>query len=106
MNQKIEELQKTIKEEGLETSRQIANKWIHDTNILINKNKWQTPEYEQDKLNKRGKGNMYVFFREDMWYPIEMYDDADAIKNAEHNPGTIKVENSKEEVVWELKNKE
>lgn len=42
----------------------------------------------------------YVFFRKDMWYPIEMKDDADACANAECNPGTMRVEDISGRVVW------
>lgn len=44
----------------------------------------------------------YVFFREGMFYPIGLRDDADAVQNALWNPGTIRVENMiTGEVVWE-----
>lgn len=45
--------------------------------------------------------NIYIFFRDDMFYPIELKDDASAKRNAEINPGTLKVENAvTREVVW------
>lgn len=44
----------------------------------------------------------YVFFREGMFYPINMKDDADAIVNAECNPGTLRVEDVSGRVVWSL----
>ena len=44
---------------------------------------------------------IYLFHREDMFYPIELRDDEDAKRNAECNPGTTKVENAiTGEVVW------
>lgn len=44
----------------------------------------------------------YVFFREGMFYPIGLRDDADAVQNALWNPGTLRVENMiTGEVVWE-----
>ena len=49
------------------------------------------------------KTEVYVFFRGDMWYPIDLYDDEDAIRNAEINIGTTKVENAAGKVIWELK---
>lgn len=53
--------------------------------------------------SKAPKSNVpYVFFRGSMWYPIELRDDADAIANALHNPGTTKVEDAKGRIVWEL----
>ena len=42
----------------------------------------------------------YVFFRDGMFYPIEMKDDADACANAECNPGTTRVEDANGRVVW------
>lgn len=44
----------------------------------------------------------YIFFREDMFYPIELKDDKDAIANAEYNAGTIRVEDVFGNVIWEL----
>lgn len=93
-------------EEDWEAGRRRKNKWIHGTNVLIYKNGWQTPEYKQDKLQKMKRDKVYMFHRADMWYPIELHDDADAIKNAECNPGTTKVENWKGEIVWELKSED
>lgn len=46
---------------------------------------------------------IYIFHREDMFYPIELNDDNDAIKNAEYNEGTTKVENRSGEIIWKLK---
>lgn len=42
----------------------------------------------------------YVFFRKDMFYPLEMKDDADARANAEFNLGTTRVEDMHGRVVW------
>ncbi len=42
----------------------------------------------------------YLFFRENHFYPVELRDDDDAKKNAEINPGTIKVEDVAGRVVW------
>jgi len=42
----------------------------------------------------------YIFFREGMFYPVELRDDADAKVNAELNPGTIRVEDIEGRVVW------
>jgi hypothetical protein len=44
----------------------------------------------------------YLFFRKEGFYPVQLKDDADAIKNALHNPGTLRVENVSGETVWEL----
>lgn len=46
-------------------------------------------------------GSVYLFFRKNGFYPIELYDDADAIKNAEYNEGTIRVEDLSGRVVWQ-----
>ena len=43
---------------------------------------------------------LYLFFRAEGFYPIELRDDADARANAECNPGTLKVETAIGEVVW------
>ncbi len=53
---------------------------------------------------------IYLFHRKDMFYPLELKDDADAVANAKCNPGTTKVERvvyddglnetSQVEVVW------
>lgn len=44
----------------------------------------------------------YIFFREDMFYPINLKNDEDAIANAECNAGTIRVEDVFGNVIWEL----
>lgn len=43
---------------------------------------------------------VYIFHRDKMWYPIELYDDKDAKKNAEHNAGTTKVTDATGRIVW------
>lgn len=45
--------------------------------------------------------NVYIFFRDKLWYPIELRDDKDAIANALNNPGTTKVETPSGEIVWQ-----
>lgn len=42
----------------------------------------------------------YVFYRDEMFYMIELMDDADAVANAECNPGTRRVEDMKGNQVW------
>lgn len=42
----------------------------------------------------------YVFVRADMFYMIELWDDADACVNAEINPGTVRVEDVTGRLVW------
>lgn len=44
----------------------------------------------------------YIFFRDGTFYPVELSSDEQARKNAECNPGTLKVENAlTREIVWE-----
>jgi len=45
---------------------------------------------------------IYIFFRKDGFYPIELIDDSDACNNALCNPGTMKVEDSTGRTVWQL----
>ena len=48
----------------------------------------------------RGK-RLYIFQREEGWYPVELADDDEARRNAEHNPGTLRVENlDGSRVIW------
>lgn len=43
----------------------------------------------------------YVFYRDEMFYMIDLMDDADAVANAECNPGTRRVESALTgETVW------
>lgn len=42
----------------------------------------------------------YVFYREEMFYMIELLDDADAVANAECNQGTRRVEDMRGNQVW------
>lgn len=44
--------------------------------------------------------NTYIFYRDDMFYMIELMDDADAVANAECNPGTRRVEDMRGNQVW------
>jgi hypothetical protein len=46
----------------------------------------------------------YIFFRDDMFYPVELKDDEDAIANAKLNSGTLKVEDLNGRVVWKAEN--
>ena len=43
---------------------------------------------------------IYIFFRDDMFYPLELKDDNDAIVNAIINNGTTKVEDVNGRLVW------
>lgn len=42
----------------------------------------------------------YILFRDYMSYLIELMDDADAVSNAECNPGTRRVEDMRGNQVW------
>lgn len=42
----------------------------------------------------------YVFFRKEGFYPIELLNDEDAKRNAELNPGTLRVEDINGRVIW------
>ncbi len=44
---------------------------------------------------------VYIFYREEYFYPVELKDDADARANAEANPGTLKVLDHCGRQVWE-----
>jgi hypothetical protein len=46
------------------------------------------------------RSKVYIFHRGDMWYPIELRDDADAVANAKCNPGTTLVTDHQGREVW------
>lgn len=52
------------------------------------------------EITEDATSKVYIFHREDMWYPIELYDDKDAIQQAKNNPGTTKVEDSTGKIIW------
>jgi len=45
-------------------------------------------------------GKWYTFFRENMFYMIELGSDEQAIDNVHCNPGTTKVEDVNGNIVW------
>lgn len=45
---------------------------------------------------------IYIFFREDVFYPIELENDKEAIEGAELNKGTLRVEDLNGRIVWQL----
>ena len=49
--------------------------------------------------------NTYIFHREHdgkpFWYPVELKDDDDAVRNAHHNRGTLKVTTPDGRVVFD-----
>ena len=55
-------------------------------------------------MNTQAPKKVYIFFRKGGWYPLELWNDKDAVANALNNPGTIKVETVKGRVVWKAKN--
>lgn len=44
--------------------------------------------------------NYYIFRRAEGFYPLLLQDDADAVANAECNPGTLRVEDWTGRQVW------
>ena len=52
------------------------------------------------EMNEKRNDGIYIFYREDMFYPLNLKDDADAIANAECNEGTTKVEDIHGNVIW------
>jgi len=43
---------------------------------------------------------IYLFYREDGFYSLELVDDEDAIRNAIFNPGTLTVTDIDSNIVW------
>jgi len=50
-------------------------------------------------INNNTQTQVYVFFRSEGFYPLELRDDDEAIKNAVHNSGTLQVIRAMDEVV-------
>lgn len=44
---------------------------------------------------------VYIFFREGMFYPIEEENDEKVLKHVELNPGTLKIETIDGRVIYE-----
>lgn len=44
--------------------------------------------------------NNYIFKRAEGFYPLTLNDDAEAVANAECNPGTLRVEDYRGRQVW------
>lgn len=54
------------------------------------------------RLMKHPKPMMTVlFFREGMFYPIDVPEDDDLAKHAELNPGTLRIEDIRGKVLWQ-----
>lgn len=53
------------------------------------------------QINEPVGNRVYLFYHDDLFYLIELEDDADAIANAEINKGTTKVEDINGRVVWQ-----
>lgn len=45
--------------------------------------------------------DIYLFFREGGFYPVECRNDDDARNQAERNPGTVRVENVDGKIIWQ-----
>jgi len=56
--------------------------------------------HDKRALKAQGLKRLYTFHRAEGWYPLELADDEDARKNAEFNPGTLRVEDIDGNVVW------
>jgi hypothetical protein len=41
-----------------------------------------------------------IFFRKEGFYPVMVYDDCDLGEHAELNPGTLRIEDMKGNVLW------
>lgn len=46
---------------------------------------------------------VYIFYRKEGWYPVEYYNDQQAIDGALLNEGTLKVERASGKLVWRKK---
>jgi hypothetical protein len=59
----------------------------------------------ENMINEESTSNnkIYLFFREDMFYPLELVDDDDANANAECNHGTAEVRTFDGEIIWKCK---
>lgn len=55
---------------------------------------------EFKEMNEKRNDDIYIFYRADMFYPLNLKDDEDAIANAECNEGTTKVEDIYGNVIW------
>ena len=53
-----------------------------------------------DDYFDRGAEMTYLFFREGGFYTVSLKDDMEAVANAQHNPGTLKVETTGGRLVW------
>ena len=51
-------------------------------------------------MTRQARKKVYLFFRDGHFYPIELWDDAEAVANAECNPGTTKVETVGGRRIW------
>lgn len=43
---------------------------------------------------------VFIFFRAEGWYPVELPSESHVLPNVQCNPGTIKVEDMDGNVVW------
>lgn len=51
-------------------------------------------------MTRLRKKKVYLFFRQGHFYPLELWDDREAVANAECNPGTTRVETVNGRRVW------
>ncbi len=56
------------------------------------------------KKSEEKQKTVYIFHRKDMFYPLELNDEFDAIENAKCNEGTLAVTDTDFNVIWKSKN--
>lgn len=51
-------------------------------------------------MKRDQKKQIVIFFREGGWYPLELPISDDLAKHAELNPGTLRIEDAKGNILW------
>jgi hypothetical protein len=51
-------------------------------------------------MTREAERRIVIFFRKDGWYPLELPVTDDLAKHAECNPGTLRIEDHKGNVLW------
>jgi len=51
-------------------------------------------------LPDRGQTRLVLFFRAEGWYPLELPITDDLSAHAEHNPGTLRIEDIDGNILW------
>lgn len=101
-NTNLADCLKSIEQGGInlmiDSATDRINKEIEKFDNFFNETVWS--RLPEDAF-KKSKLETYVFQRADTFYLLELKDDEDAIANAKCNPGTIKVTDMLDKVVWE-----